>query len=348
MITGSLLIKAKKMPVGTRRKRKTGWWIKDKPGHWKLLREHVKTQHEKDDVHHSHSHAKLMQQAAAKIVRHFGRNRRGYSRTVAEALLDSEYQHTDISKFAQWKKRTLDGVEKYLKEMGGIYGEGAKPTTKTAQQIQKWQDHLATASLDLHTQVERDQWVANYFASQRKPIAHVLYAAREFIGRDVHLSQVPREGFKGLCKAIIEKVYEHGPAGLDKEQIKVWEKAFSTVFSNKPDNLVPLAKALNKASQKQFRNDAKWFVYCCTRYAMKNEGMVDMSAIPSYIKNAKRYHGSKNPPSPTYDQEDESVLSAIRLGLLKPEQAKKLAKKPTITPKEKAKKIYLKKKRRGR
>ena len=111
------LLKAKKYAVGTKRKRKTGWWIKDRPGHWRMLTSHIRDQHKKDDVHPNHAHAKLMQQAARKIVRQLGQNRSGYSRSIADSILDSEYKNADIKRFSAWKKRVLDGVEKYLKEM---------------------------------------------------------------------------------------------------------------------------------------------------------------------------------------------------------------------------------------
>lgn len=342
---GNGIAKAKKAPVGTRRKRKTGVWIKDKPGHWKMLREHVKVQHSKDEVHPNHSHAKLMQQAAAKIVRHVGKSEGRYSRSIGDKILDNEFKGKhDIGRFGLWKKRVLDAVEKYFKDMSSVYGgESVRNPSNTAQRIKAWREALANSSLELHSQAERDSWVSEQFASRGKKVAHIMYAAREFIGRDTHLSVVPDTGFKGLCKAIITKLYEHGPDGLDKKQIATWEKAFKTVFDRKEGVVVPLAKALGMHGTKAFyKNNPKWFFYCCTRYAMKNDGHVDMSMIESYMKNAMRYHGSKNPPSPTYDQEDETMLAKIRLGLTPAK--KKLVKKPTQT----VKKLYLKKKRSGK
>jgi hypothetical protein len=337
------LIKAKRAPVGTIRKRKSGRWIKDRPDHWRLLHEIVSAVHQDDGLHQNHSAAKLMHRAAKDVIRYASKHRNGYSRPLAKRYLEMEYGHHGY--MAPWYNATLNSVEKYFKQMQNAY-EG-KSTQHSATSIKEWRESLATASLDLRTDSERDQWVSTQFMAKKKPISHILVAAREFLGGK-HMSTVPDTGFIGLCKAIINKVYEHGPSGLSKEQIEIWDKAFRTVLfktESGDDSFVPLQKALTKVNSKAFfRQNPKWFVYCAVRYAGKNDGMVNMSHIESYMKNAMKKHGTKNPPRPDYDDKDGLIQSQVRLGMLTPNQAVKQYQQPT-SQKEKIKKLYLKNKR---
>ena len=349
-----LLIKAKSAPVGARRKRKSGWWLKDRPGHWKLLRTHVHQRFRAHGLHSNHPHAKLMHRAAVQLVRHFAGSRQRFSPELAGVILDNNYGHQGIPRFGSWKKSAISAVSKYLKEMGAVYGEAsAKNQHKIAGDIAKWQAQVKNASMDFKSQVEMDAFVSRQFAARKKRVAHLLYAAREFIGPEMPMSQVPEQGFRGLCKAIIVKLYEHGPSGVTKEQLQIWEKAFGTVFDNAADNqaarLLPLAKALSHVNQRaEWKNEPKWFVYCCTRLAMKNDGMVDLAAVSKYMVNARKFHGSKNPPSPTYDQMDETVLSQIRLGMLEPQRAAVQQERIKPTKMSLIRKLFMKKKRLGK
>jgi hypothetical protein len=348
-----LILKSKNFLVGTRRKRKSGWWLKDRPKHWQLLRQHVTRQYRSAGVHPNHPHAKAMYSAASRLIRHFANSRTGFSEDMASVVLDNHFGHLKDSmrRYGLWKNHTISAVKKYLKEMGAVYGEGAaRNASEISKHIAEWQEKVSAAALENKSQVEMDDFVARQFASHKKKIAHLIFAARQFVGVDTPLSQTPDTGFKGFCKAIITKFYEHGPAGVSQEQLKVWEKAFETVFKNARDHqvnrLIPLAKSLTQAEREPYwREHPKWFVYCCTRLAIKNDGLVDLAAVSSYMKNSMKYHGSKNPPSPTYDQTEETILSQIRLGMLRPSKAKVQKERMYPTKIESIRTLYLKKKR---
>lgn len=337
------LMKAKRAVVGTIRQRKSGRWLKDKPNHWRLLTEIVADIHDKDGLHGNSDAAKLMHSAARDVVRYSSKHRNGYSRDLAKRFLRQQYGHHGY--MAAWDNATLNAVEKYFRQMQNVYEGGH--TEHSAKSVQEWRAALAKASLDLRSDQDRDQWVSEQFAKSKKPIGHVLASARAFIG-DKHMSVVPDNGFLGLCKAIINKTYEHGPAGLTKDQIKIWDKAFRTVLfksETNPENLVPLQKALTRINSKAFfRQNPKWFIYCCTRYAGKNDGVVNMEHIEQYMKNAIKKHGTKNPPRPDYDDKDGVIQSQVRLGMLTPKEAIKQISRPA-TQTEKIKKLYLKNKR---
>lgn len=320
------IVLSKALPVGARRKRKTGWWLKDKPGHWKLLEHHVKKQLEKVGVHPNHQHARMMHEAARSLVREFG-GRRAFSDGMADAHLTEKYDRAQFGRFGLWKKHTISAVNNYLREMGKVYA-GGHGQSKAAQNIEQWQALLKENTLSFKTQVEMDRWVVEQFAARKKKIAHILYAARQFIGAETPLSMIPDTGFRSLCKAIVVKFYEHGPSGVSQDQLKIWDKAFRTAFGNaratKRDHIVPLAKALSQAnSQKDWRESPRWFIYCCQRLAMHNDGYVNLAAVSQYMVNAKRKHRTKNPPSPTYDKMDDTVMAQVRLGLIQPGDAKK-------------------------
>jgi len=341
-----ILMKSKSYPVGTVRKRKTGKWIKRQTGHWQLLREIVSDIHAQDDVHPNSKSAKLMHTAARDVVRHASKHRIGYSREIAHRFLEDKYGHHGFK--ALWKHRTVEAAERYIKEMEAAHA-GKTVHTEKASAIQKWLSDVKNEMSLLKTDAERDQWVSEKFAAKKKPIGHLLYACRQILGPGTHLSTVPDSGFRGLCKAIITKAYEHGPSGIDKFQIGIWNKAFNTMFKNadvKDQRVVPLSKALSYGDSKVFyKKHPKWFVYCCTRFAGKNDGMVNMGAIEGYMKNAMRKHGTKNPPSPTYDDQDGIIQSSIRMGMLDPNKVLKMSKKRFIQRKKAMERVYRNKKR---
>jgi len=151
------------------------------------------------------------------------------------------------------------------------------------------------------SQTDRDAWVGEQFRRAKKPIAHLLYACRKILGNVERLHEVPRTGFKGLCRAIIEKAYEHGPSGMEHEALDRFNQAFRTMMEQKQGATVPLRKALSMAHTRPFfRDHPKWFDYCVRRMALKNDGEVNMAGVESYMRNAMRVH--KKPPSIDYDE----------------------------------------------
>jgi len=349
------LFKAKKFPVGTIRKRKSGRWIKDKPGHWHMLREIVRDRHNLDGVHSNDQSARMMQRAARSLARHLIEHRGEFNAELAHRFLDREYGHLGYRRFGLWKKRVIEAVNKYIANVRAAYTGGAgREPSGVLKDIQKWKAALTEANAELKTDVERDEWVAKQFEHRKRPIRHLLYACREMIGKDTPLSMVPDSGFRGLCKAIIEKAYEHGPSGFSKDELERYTKAFDSVFK-KPaseegaEKPIPLARALALAHTKPiFRQHPKWFVYCVTRMAAKNEGHVLMSEIPKYIENARRAHGTKNPPAVDYDDPAGMLRSQVRLGLLSPAKALKRMQSSRKAPMVAKRRIYLKFKRSGK
>ncbi len=332
------LEKAKKLPIGTVRYWKKGRYIKDRPHHWRMLHEIVQDRHTADAVHGNTDGAKMMQSAARALLKHAVNMRGEFTPEAANKFLVETYGHLEYDKFGLWKKRVYQSVEKYLRQVH-VLAEGGRVRNKTKifQDVQKWQDDLTAAAKDLKDVAGLDQWVIDHFSSRRKNIAHILYAAREVVGRETPLKLVPNKGFRGFCKAIIEKLYEHGPSGISREEIEKLEKAFSTFFKNATSGnskAMPLEKALTHASSKAFfRQNPKWFVYCCTRQALKNDGQVDLSSIEVYMQRAMKYHGTKNPPAPDYDDPHGVLRTQYEMGLRSAASAIKHA------PKEKVKKI---------
>jgi len=347
----TFIFKSKQALVGEIRKRKAGKFVKESPGHWRMLKEIVGTKLDGASVHANTDEAKKMHSAARLLTKHMLSKKGPFNRSVADKFLNSEFGHLEYRRFAEWKRLTIDSVEKYIKHLSALQtGEPVRNQTKAFDDVKQWREDLEHETSSLKTDVERDAWVASKFAAKKKPIAHLLYAAREIIGRETHMSMVPENGFKGLCKSIIQKAYEHGPTEFDAKMLDRFNKAFKTFFDkagSKSDNLVPLSKALAKgASVPEFAKNPKWFVYCCQRQAMFNEGMVDLDGIAQYMKNAMRVHGTKNPPSPDYDDPSGAMRAQAKMGLITPAKAiQKMKKEAKPSHFEGVKKIFLKMKR---
>jgi len=211
-------------------------------------------------------------------------------------------------------RKRKDGT--YVKESSGQWRKMGKP-----KPVSRWESQIAKIHASEKTEMEKDAWVAGQFAKAGKPIGHLLYASREIIGRGANLNAIDNKGFKGLCKAIIEKAYESGPKGFEMETIKRFEKAFNTWFEKvaqpKITRHVPLYKALGKINDDDFyKKHPKWFLYCCSRLAMHNEGMVDMSAVKPYMKNAIRKYNGKVPETirkSRYIYKAEKTIKHIKL-----------------------------------
>jgi hypothetical protein len=171
-----------------------------------------------------------------------------------------------------------------------------KRLPKEKDPIKDWALRLRqTRSL---SQNDRDAWVAEQFRKANKPVGHILYACRQIL-HDVGLER--QSGFKGFCQAIIEKCYEHGPAGVEKDSVEIWDKAFKSVLERRPEKNVPLDTAESMAHSKPFfRDNLKWYRYCIRRMARKNEGLVNMLDVERYMKNAMNKH--KTPPPVDYDE----------------------------------------------
>lgn len=342
------LLKAKALPVGTVRRRKSGKFIKDRPGHWKMLKEIVLDKLEGAAVHPNTSEAKTMQSAARQLARHMmGARNVQFSRSLADSYLNEQFGHLGYRRFGEWKRLTIDSVEKYFKHLTAVYeGDAARNPPESAQELAKWKADLVRGTQGLLSDTERDEWVAAQFAARKRPVGHILYAARELVGRGTHLSMVPDSGFKGLCKAIIEKCYDHGPAGLSKEQLEVWNKAFNTFFRKVEEgnaNLMPLPKALAQIGTKKFfKENPKWFVYCCTRMAGKNDGIVDLGGIEQYMQRAMKYHKTKTPPPYDYDDPSGALRARVRDAMKNPAKPQK----PREGKKTAVKRVFIKLKRR--
>lgn len=198
--------------------------------------------------------------------------------------------------------------------------------TGHAGKYRAWHDRMHAAFENLPTVMERDLWVGRQFKSAKKEVYPILKSARAIMGYDVAPETVSDSGFRGLCAAIIMKLYNQGPRGVDKEQIQVWRRAFSTFFKKTGErpNLVPLHKALTKVNENHFfRDNPRWFIYCVSRMAGKNNGMVNMNGVESYMRNAMKFHKTKNPPRVDYDDPEGAILSQIRMGLISPKTAQK-------------------------
>lgn len=342
----NFLIKAKRAVVGAVRKRKAGTFKKVGPHNWQMLHEIV---HKKQqslggqvDIHPNMDEAKLMHTAAKKLTSHLAGKHGKFSPREAHRFLDEHFGHLGYRRFGLWKQATIDSVEKYMKELAAL-NEGGADVRNTSDQfhaIKDWHRFLEQQGSLLKTDVERDALVSAKFASRKKKIAHILFICRDIIGPTTPLSMVPQTGFKGFCKSIIEKVYEHGPEGLSKEQLGVWNKAFDSMFARAgAQKLLPLPRALAQAHTKPFfKANPKWFVYCCTRTAAQNDGVVNLSDIERYMKNAIKFHGTKNPPQFDYDDPTGSTRARVRGYMV---GGKTEAKDPRV-------KFYRKLKRSGR
>ena len=293
---------AKKFTIGTIRKWKSGKVIKDAPNHWKILQEITKDKIDTIVEHGNETEAKLAHQAVKKLVMYFKTQGQG----TLEKYLNDNYSDKGIERFGAWKKAVLSSVEKYFEHVKALQNDAnIKEASSTFTAIQKWRRELGDEFELLDTALQRDALVTEKFNKAGKNIAHLLYAAREIIGRDVSLNDVSDSGFKGLCKAVITKIYQDGPKGLSKGQLETFNKAFDQFFKKTADGTakyVSLPKALTFVHKKQFfKENPRWFLYCCTRQASKNDGVVDLSTVEDYMKNAMKFHGTDNPPQSDYD-----------------------------------------------
>lgn len=184
----------------------------------------------------------------------------------------------------------------------GKYVKRSSGWKKLPTQSPTWKKTILPAIKNLKTDADRDEHIAKLFAKKGIKFDHIIHPARMVLGNRP-LDSIPNHGFAGLCKLIIERAYDRGPSGFDKEFLRNINKAFKTAFSERDTQVIPLHEALKKKnSQALFKRYPKWFEYCCQRYALKNGGMVDLKHIPKYIENARSYHGSKNPPPVMYDK----------------------------------------------
>jgi hypothetical protein len=316
------------LPIGSVRKWKSGFYIKNKTGNWSMLKEIVNGKLSSTDVH-PNSHEGRAMHSGARMLARFMTNRGPFNRSIADKFLEEHFSHHEYKKFKSWKKHTIDSVEKYYKHSHALYsGNHVQHETKAFEQIKKWQDSLKKETALLTTDKERDAWVAKQFRSAKKPIDDLIYASREILG-DKPMSMVQSSGFTGLCRAIIMKAYEHGPSQFDKETIGKFRKSFNTFFEKATTGkmkLVPLSMALTKhhSDKPLYKQHPKWFMYCCTRQAGKNNGMVDLNGIESYMVNAMKKYKTKNPPKVDYDAIDDTMRAQIRLGMLNPAKAKNM------------------------
>lgn len=305
--------KARRAPVGSIRRRKGGLFKKTRPGHWQILHEIVNQKLESADVHPNTGEGRLMRIAATQLTRHMTTKTGPYNRTIADKFLTQQFGHLRYRRFGEWKRLTIDSVEKYINHIAALdTGERASNPTKTFIAVKKWREKLKEETFLLNSDSERDAWVAAQFKRSGKPISAVLFAARQVLG-SLHMSMIDESSFAGFCKAIITKCYEKGPAEVQTDEVRRWAKAFRTL--NRKKRLVNIQAALMTHIHEDplWEREAKWFKYCAGRMNARS-GKVDLNAMTNYIKNAKRKY--KVPPRIDHDMHDETVRAKIRLGLI--------------------------------
>lgn len=296
--------KAKGKPVGTVSKRKSGQWVKDKPNHWSLLREHVKAAYGKDNVHSNNKHAKAMQRAAAGLLKHMKKQSDPTDKAEMRRWLHDNFEEPmNLENFAAWRNRVVEAMSRYLAEMGSKPGSQRKAQGKVGERLKDWKSEI-TERLRSGDIEATDQWVVGQFKKRGKNIAHIIHAARSFAGKSGHTGGA-KTGFIGFCRAVLQQFYDHGPDGVQQSTLDTWTKAFKTAMKRSRegyrdtrggDSVYSLREALTFVNdQPYWRENPKLFEYCVRRTALMHGGHVDMRGITSYMHNAERKYGKKLP-----------------------------------------------------
>lgn len=286
------LSKAKKLVVGTIRKWKDGQYIKDNEHHWKLLEEVTHKIAEGAGVKKNHPEAKLLHKMAMSAVKHI----KGHENPSKSAMHDHLDKHDEgtYENFDGLKGAVEHVLSQYVAEHKTLKSGKGEAETKTGQKQQAWADRLEEQKGKL-SEAKLDIWVGAQFLKAKKPILHLLVAAREILRGKKNVD--PSKGFDGLCHVILTRAYERGPDAFQPETLERFTKAFHTYFekvtatekSPSTDSEDKIEQLLKKTPY--YQEHEEWFRYCVHRM-MERNGAVSYSGLKPYMQNAmKKYNG---------------------------------------------------------
>ena len=284
--------KAKKLVVGTIRKWADGRYIKENEHHWKLLEDVTHKIAADAGVKKNHPEAKLLHKMAMSAVKHI----KGHENPSKSAMHEHLDKHDDgtYENFEGLKSAVEHVLSQYVAEHKTLKTGKGEAQTKTGQKQQSWAERLEEQKGKL-SEAKLDIWVGAQFLKAKKPILHLLVAAREILRGKENVD--PSRGFDGLCHVILTRAYERGPDAFQPETLERFTKAFHTYFekvtatekSPSTDSEDKIEQLLKKTPY--YQEHEEWFRYCVHRMMEKN-GAVSYSGLKPYMQNAmKKYNG---------------------------------------------------------
>lgn len=291
-------VKAKALPVGTHKKRKSGTWVKDAPHHWALLKELVNKKQDAAGKSRRSESTKIAHEVSSKLARHLKNHDSPFDKKVANEFLERKFgkKYGDRDGWTPFKHDVVHATHQYLSAL-----EGKKVDAKVDRQIEGWRDRLQQVLSVDGTATQNDHWLNMQFKKHGHNMGDVFNQCRSAIGINTPTIPPPAgkgAGFRGFCTAILRKGYMNGPGAFGKEEVERITKAFHKAKAGPRDHkLVSESEAMHLLKiNAAYSAHPNVFKYCVKRMAGMNNGVVSLAGLRRYFENALNKYGD-NPPA---------------------------------------------------